>query len=88
MYRADQPRGEYGQAIWEADIQQLQRYVDTEPRMNKGIAVLTNGRTWLLYILGDKRRLRDIDPIVADLERDDPGFFAKTLARYMGRQHW
>ena len=88
VYRTDQPKREYGQAIWEADIQQLQGYVDAEPRMDKGIAVLTNGRIWLLYLLGDRRRLRDIDPVAVDLEWDDPGFFAETLVQHMGRQHW
>ena len=88
VYRTDQPRGEYGQAIWEQDVQQLQDYIDAEPKMDEGLAVLTNGRIWLLYLLGDGRRLRDIDPCVADLERDDAGFFAEKLDQHMGRQHW
>ena len=88
LYRPDQPRGESGQAIWEDDIQQLQDYIDAEPRMDVGLAVFTNGRKWLLYILGDTHRLRDINPVAADLERDDPGFFAQKLEEHMGRQHW
>ena len=54
LYRTGQPKGEYGQAIWEDDIQQLQRYLDAGPRMDDGLAVFTNGRRWLLYFLGDK----------------------------------
>ena len=88
LYRPDQPRGEYGQAIWEDDIQQLQDYIDAEPRMDESLAVFTNGRKWLLYFLGGTHRLRDIDPVAADLERDDPGFFAQKLEEHMGRQHW
>ena len=88
LYRPAQPRGEYGQAIWKDDIQQLQDYIDAEPRMDEGLAVFTNGRKWLLYILGGTHRLRDIDPVAADLERDDPGFFAQKLEEHMGRQHW
>lgn len=88
LYRTDQPSGERGQAIWEGDIQQLQDYIDAEPRMDDGLAVFTNGREWLLYFLGDTHRLRDIDPVKADLEWDDPGFFAQKLEEHMGRQHW
>lgn len=88
LYRTYQPRGEYGQAIWEGDIQQLQGYIDAEPRMDKGLAVFTNGRKWLLSILGDTRRLSNTDPVVADLERDDPGFFAQKLEEHMGRHRW
>jgi len=88
IYRTDQPRGEYGQAIWEEDVQQLQDYIEAEPMMQEGLAVLTNGRKWLLYLLGDGRRLRDFEPVEADLERDSAAFFAETLCRHMGRQHW
>ena len=88
VYRTDQPKGEYGQAIWEEDVQQLQDYIDAEPRMDEGLAVLTNGRKWFLYILGDGRRLRDINPVVTDLKWDDAGFFAETLDHHMGRQRW
>ena len=88
VYRSNQPKGEYGQAIWDKDVQQLQRYVDLDPRMDEGLAVFTNGRIWLLYILGDGRRLRDIDPRVADIERFDAASNAETLYETMGRQHW
>jgi hypothetical protein len=72
VYRIDTgQRREHGQAIWEEDIDQLQKYVDAEPGMNEGLAVFTNGRIWLLYLLGEGRRLRDIDPSVADIERFD-----------------
>ncbi len=88
VYRTDQPKGEYGQAIWEDDVQQLQDYIDAEPRMDEGLAVFTNGRKWLLYILGDGFRLRDIDAVEADLELDRAEFFAQTLDQHMGRHHW
>ena len=88
VYRADQPRGEYGQAIWEEDIQQLQDYINAEPRMDEGLAVFTNGRSWLLFLLGDRRPLRDIAPIEVNLERDSAEYFAETLYKYMGRKHW
>ncbi len=88
LYRPDQPRGEYGQAIWKDDIKQLQGYLDAEPSMDEGLAVFTNGRRWLLYFLGDTRHLGDTDPVVADLKRDDPGFFAQKLEENMGRHHW
>lgn len=88
LYRAGQPRGEHGQAIWEDDIQQLQDYLNAGTRMDDGLAVFTNGRRWLLYSLGDTHRLRDINPVAADLERDTPGSFAQKLEEHMGRQHW
>ena len=89
VYRIDTgQRREHGQAIWKEDIDQLQKYVDAEPRMNEGLAVFTNGRVWLSYLLGDGRRLRDIAPRVADIERFDAVYNAKTLHETMGRQHW
>ena len=56
--------------------------------MDKGLAVFTNGRKWLLYLLGDGRCLRYIDPSVADIERFDAASNAETLYEIMGRQHW
>jgi hypothetical protein len=88
VYRADQPRGEYGQAIWAEDVQQLQDYINAEPRMYKGLAVFTNGCRWLLYVLGDGRHLRDIDPIEADLDWNDARSFAETLYENLGRHYW
>ena len=73
--------------IWEEDVQQLQDYIDAEPRMDEGLAVLTNGRKWFLYLLGDGRRIRDIEPVEVDLERDSAGWFAETLDQHMGRRH-
>ena len=86
VYRTDQPSGEYGQAIWEEDIQQLQKYIDAEPGMNEGLAVFTNGRRWLLFLLGDGRNLRDISPVEVDLKRDSVEYFAETLCKLMGRE--
>ena len=57
-----------------------------EPRMTEGLAVLTNGDKWLLYLLGDGRRLDDIAPYEVDLTRYAPDFIAKTLNELMGRQ--
>lgn len=89
VYSIDhQPNRENGQAILEEDIQQLQKYIDAEPDMNEGLAVFTNGRTWLLYLLGDGRRLRDIPPVEVNLERDSAEYFSETLYKYMGREHW
>ena len=89
VYRIDTgQRREHGQAIWEEDIDQLQKYVDADPRMDEGLAVFTNGRIWLLYLLGEGCRLRDIDPSVADIERFDAASNAETLYETMGRQHW
>ena len=33
------------------DVSQLQRYVDADPRMKAGVAVLTNGADWWIYDL-------------------------------------
>lgn len=88
VYRTDQPKGEYGQAIYPEDVQQLQDYIDAEPRMDEGLAVFTNGRKWLLYVLGDGRGLLDIEPAQADIELDYAQYVAETLDRHMGRQHW
>ena len=89
VYSTDhQPNRENGQAIWEKDIQQLQRYIDGEPRMDKGLAVFTNGRKWLLFSLGGGRRLNEISPVELDLERDSIDYLAEELYTYMGRETW
>lgn len=88
VYQTKRSRREYGQAIWEEDIQQLQDYIHAEPRMKEGLAVFTNGRRWLLFLLGDGRGLRDIAPVQADLELDGAELFAETLYKYMARPNW
>ncbi len=89
VYSADRlPNREYGQAILEKDIQQLQRYIDGEPKMDKGLAVFTNGRKWLLFSLGDGRRLNEISPVELDLERDSIDYLVEELYTYMGRETW
>ena len=89
VYRTDTgQRWEHGQAIWEEDIDQLQKYVDAEPGMSEGLAVFTNGRIWLLYLLEEGRRLRDIDPSVADIQQFDAAYNAEMLYEAMGRQYW
>ena len=74
--------------LWEDHGDQLQAYVDAEPRMTEGLAVLTNGDKWLLYMLGDGRRLDDIEPCAVDLTHYTPDFIAKILNGLMGRQNW
>ena len=46
-------------------VEQLQRYVEADPRMSTGVAVLTNGREWWLYDLGRGGAFVDkqLDPI-------------------------
>ena len=90
VYRTDywNERYEHGQAIWTEDIDQLQKYVDAEPRMVEGLAVFTNGRMWLLYLLGDGRRLHAVDPFVVDITRFTTDYNAETLYQHMGRQNW
>lgn len=90
VYRTDywNERYEHGQAIWTEDIDQLQKYVDAEPRMVEGLAIFTNGRTWLLYLLGDERRLHAMDPLVVDIARFTTEYNAETLYQYMGRHDW
>ena len=44
--------------LTDADIEQLQRYVNGRPPMTKGIAVLTNGTIWRMYEIQGRRTLR------------------------------
>ena len=74
--------------LWEEDGHQLQAYVDAEPRMTEGLAVLTSGKRWIMYLLGDGRRLVDISPHVVDLIDDDPDFVAGKLKQLMGWGNW
>ena len=74
--------------LWEDHGHQLQAYVDAEPRMTEGMAVLTSGDKWLFYLLGDGRRLCDIEPYAVDLTHYDPKFIAKKFDELMGRRNW
>ena len=74
--------------LWEDPSHQLQAYVDAEPRMTEGMAVLTNGDKWLFYMLGDGHRLYDIEPYAVDLTHYAPDFIAKKFNELMGRQNW
>ena len=74
--------------LWEEDGHQLQNYVDAEPRMTEGLAVLTSGKRWIMYLIGDGRRLVDIPPDVVNLIDDDPDFVAGKLAQLMGWRNW
>ena len=89
VYRIDTGQSvEHGLAIWKEDIDQLQRYVDAERSMTEGLAVFTNGRRWLMYLLGDGRRLRDIEPSEADIDKFTATYNAETLYEAMGRHIW
>ena len=74
--------------LWVEDGRQLQGYVDADPRMTEGLAVLTNGITWTMYLLGDGRRLDDIPPDVVDIIQDDPDFVAGKLYQLMAWRNW
>ena len=73
---------------WEEHLNQLQAYVEAEANMTEGLAVLTNGNKWFLYLFGDGHRLEDIVPHVVDLTNDAPDFIAEKLNELMGRQNW
>ena len=74
--------------LWEDDGHQLQGYVDAEPRMNEGMAVLTNGDKWLFYMLGDGPRLDAIEPCMVDLTTHTTDFIVKTFDEILGRESW
>ena len=69
-------------------VDKLREYVQTQPRMAGGVAVLTNGVEWRLYPVGERgglpRKLRDED--LVNIQEWRPKQAAQTLNRQLGRR--
>lgn len=67
------------------DAPQLRRYVEAEPRMRTGVAVLTNGNEWWVYDLTKRgsfeRKLVERVNILAGNRRSHAGFLNQWLDR-------
>lgn len=59
-------------------------------QVREGVSVLTNGREWRLYNLGERgpfeKKLIDDRPI--DLESDDPERLAAFLSKWLNKDRW
>ena len=67
------------------DVSQLQRYVDADPRMKAGVAVLTNGADWWIYDLSKggafPKKLVDKVNILTGSRRSHAQFLNHWLGR-------
>ena len=70
-------------------LDRLRKYVESEPRITRGLAVLTNGVEWRLYPVGKggelARELQEEDMV--DI-KSQPQKTAQTLNRRLGRRSW
>ena len=68
----------------------LREYVQAQPRMSKGVAVLTNGVEWRLYPVGTRggldRKLKEED--VVNIQERQPQVAAQILSRQLGRSRF
>ena len=68
----------------------LMEYVQAQPRMSKGVAVLTNGVEWRLYPVGTRggldRKLKEED--VVNIQERQPQVAARILSRQLGRSRF
>ena len=70
-------------------VRQLQRYVNTKPQIKAGYAVLTDGKVWKIYDLGERGKFptKLIKPSL-DIINDDLGYCAKQLYSKLGKHIW
>ena len=74
--------------LWQEHGEQLQAYLDADLRMSEGLAVLTNGDKWGMYLLEEGAPLSAIRPRVVDFTHDDVDYIAFHLTELMGRDKW
>ena len=67
---------------------QLSKYANCKPRMYRGVAVLTNGRQWLLYDMSKWVRFGHKLSAIVDVTRDRQQDAARELNRWLGRERW
>ena len=67
---------------------QLSRYANCRPRMYRGVAVLTNGRHWLLYDMSKRVRFGRKLSAIVDITKGRRQDVAKELHYWLNRERW
>ena len=67
---------------------QLSRYANCQPRMYRGVAVLTNGRQWLLYDMSKRVRFGRKLSAIVDITKGRRLDTARELHRWLNRENW
>ena len=67
---------------------QLSRYANCRPRMYRGVAVLTNGRHWLLYDMSKRVRFGRKLSAIVDITKGKRQDVAKELHYWLNRERW
>ena len=67
---------------------QLSRYANCKPRMYRGVAVLTNGRHWLLYDMSKRVRFGRKLSAVVDITTGSRQDAARELYHWLNRERW
>lgn len=68
--------------------EQLAYYVDTEPAIDYGAGVVTNGRVWILYFLSRRGELQDKYVATVNVTEGGVGAAAKTLHYWLSKELW
>ena len=66
-------------------VPQLRRYAQASPRMQSGVAVLTNGNQWWIYDLSLRGSFTSKRVEQVDIITDDPQAAAQILHQWLGR---
>ena len=66
-------------------VPQLRRYAQASPRIQSGVAVLTNGNQWWIYDLSLRGSFTSKRVVQVDIITDDPQAAAQILHQWLGR---
>ena len=67
---------------------QLSKYANCKPRMYRGVAVLTNGRQWLLYDMSKRVRFGRKLSAIVDITKGRQQDAAQELNQWLNRELW
>lgn len=67
---------------------QLSGYANCKPRMYRGVAVLTNGRQWLLYDMSKRVRFGRKLSAIVDITKGRQQDAARELHQWLNRERW
>ena len=77
-----------GVDLTDRDVKQLRGYAGARPRMEEGVAVLTNGRAWWLYDVSKAGRFDDKLICKIDIVEGNRPESARLLNEWLGKSQW
>ncbi len=78
----------YGRDLLQEHESQLECYVTAQPRMNRGLAVLTNGAEWRIYDVAKSGEFARKRVAVVDITAGNVEDAARTLNEWLSTDRW